>query len=117
MRYSLERKADPFKVYVHSSGSRARNKGIDFDITPGYLKGVWEDQGGKCRYTGIRLKHPKGKKPVKQFKLASLDRIDSSEGYIQGNVQFVSLTCNLAKSTLSHEEFEEFLEVVRCHRS
>jgi hypothetical protein len=43
---------------------------------------------------------------------ASLDRIDSSKGYIKGNIQFISITCNYAKSDMSHEEMLTFCETI-----
>ena len=36
---------------------------------------------------------------------ASLDRIDSSEGYVPGNVQWVHLVVNDLKSNMPQEEF------------
>lgn len=39
---------------------------------------------------------------------ASLDRIDSSRGYVKGNVEFVCLAVNFAKSTFSKEQMLEF---------
>lgn len=39
---------------------------------------------------------------------ASLDRIDSSKGYIEGNVEFVCLAVNYAKNGFSKEQMIEF---------
>lgn len=39
------------------------------------------------------------------FKYNGLDRIDSSKGYIKGNVVTCCKKCNLAKSDLSYKEF------------
>jgi hypothetical protein len=41
-----------------------------------------------------------------------LDRIDSSKGYIFGNVQFVSLMANYAKRDFLEEELLRFCEAV-----
>ena len=43
---------------------------------------------------------------------ASLDRIDSSKGYIPGNIQFISAICNYAKNDLSHEEMIVFCKLL-----
>lgn len=41
---------------------------------------------------------------------ASLDRIDSSKGYIEGNVEFVCSAINLAKNNFSKEAMVSFLQ-------
>ena len=104
----------PFRNYV----AQAKERGIGvFDLTPEYLKALWEDQKGACPHTGQRLelvsKYTKRKTQPYQ---ASLDRIDSSKGYIKGNVQFVALTYNYAKNRFSHEDVLAFCEKVLSHR-
>ena len=44
--------------------------------------------------------------------LASLDRIDSSKGYVEGNVQFISCCLNLAKSTLPSNRIYDFIQLI-----
>lgn len=48
---------------------------------------------------------------------ASLDRIDSSLGYIRGNVQYVSTPINYMKSTMSDLETKRFLKAISNHTS
>ena len=43
---------------------------------------------------------------------ASLDRIDSSKGYIEGNVQWVHKRVNLMKGNMSTENFIEWCNLV-----
>lgn len=45
----------------------------------------------------------------------SLDQVVAGRGYVAGNVQLVTTQCNLAKSTLSSEEFSELCEQVYFH--
>jgi len=47
---------------------------------------------------------------------ASLDRIDSSKGYIQGNVQFVAYGINLAKNNFSDADVISFLDSIHTSR-
>jgi hypothetical protein len=47
---------------------------------------------------------------------ASVDRIDSSKGYIKGNVQWVHKTINKMKWGYSQGEFIEFCEAVVKHK-
>lgn len=92
---------------------RVRNRQKETNLTLEYLQKLWEQQDGKCAYSGVRLSHAlhtwkatrhKHKQPPKHLQ-ASLDRIDSSKPYEQGNVQFVSVLLNYAKSDLSDAEF------------
>lgn len=84
-------------------------------MTLAYLKEVWEKQNGVCPYTGLDLVLPDstaGWKEGPNIRNASLDRRDSSKGYIEGNVQFVAIPINLAKSVFSADEFEALLRAV-----
>jgi len=81
-----------------------------------YLKQLWEKQGGKCALTGIDIKLPTNSdgfdKSVPPYRRASVDRIDSSLGYVEGNIQFVSQFANFAKNKYSNEIFKEFLRAI-----
>lgn len=44
---------------------------------------------------------------------ASLDRIDSSKGYVKGNVQFVCLSMNYAKNGFSDQQIKDFVDSIR----
>jgi hypothetical protein len=76
-------------------------RNFEFNITPEYAWNLWEIQNGKCCISGMELslKHSKF---LKVYRTASLDRIDSSKGYIEGNVQWVHKDVNRMKWT--HKE-------------
>lgn len=66
----------------------AKNRGLCFEIT---MKDAWDkflEQSRRCPLTGINLAFAKTRKTFKST-TASLDRIDSSKGYIKGNIQWV----------------------------
>jgi len=44
---------------------------------------------------------------------ASLDRIDSSKGYVKGNIQFVSLIAQYAKNDWNGDVIFEFANAVK----
>lgn len=88
---------------------KAKLRNINFDITLAYLDGLWILQDGKCAYTGTALQM--GRKPT-----ASLDRIDSSKGYIPGNVQFVCIEVNMMKWALSENRFFELIKKIHDER-
>jgi len=78
------------------------------------LEEIWSRQGGRCAISGIELIINKGRKSDKHLRLASLDRIDSTKGYLKGNVRFIAVPLNYAKNDYDNDEFSEFLiEVAR----
>lgn len=85
-------------------------------MTLDYLKELWESQDAKCPYTGWQMKNMECFSPDKQLPLtpdrASLDRIDSSKGYVIGNVQFVCYMAQCCKSMFSPKQMIEFCEAV-----
>lgn len=85
---SLKRGAD---------GGKGR-KPVYFDITIGYVAELLDvKQGGKCALTGLPIS-------IKD-KTASLDRIDSSDGYREGNVQWLHKDINMMKRHYSQGYF------------
>lgn len=94
---------------------RKRFKEVDIDLE--YLKHLWESQNGICLYTGIYLTLPTYVNHDFFFNCASLDRIDSSKGYVKGNVQFIALPINLMKSTKSETEIKCFLKQISSYTS
>lgn len=89
---------------------KARYKEVDITIDD--LIEVWKNQNGKCPYTGYDLILPENGnlKKIDIFHRASLDRIDSSKGYVKGNIQFVSTPINYLKSDKTDEEVRKFLK-------
>jgi hypothetical protein len=97
----------PYTYYLRKA--RTRGKGLtDLDLK--YLKGLWEEQNGQCAFTGLPLRLRNEKQKNDNIFTASLDRIDSSVGYVKGNVQYVSVALNLAKKDLSDEHFRDRLQ-------
>lgn len=99
----------PFRKFIRSA--KNRNKG--FCITEQYLKSVWDSQRGTCPISGVslslRLYKDSGEANPNQ---ASIDRIDSSLGYVEGNVRFVSLIANVARSNWSDADLIDFCKAV-----
>jgi hypothetical protein len=46
-----------------------------------------------------------------------VDRIDSSKGYVKGNIQFTSIVCNHAKNGMSDIEMKEWIKLVRSDKN
>ena len=83
---------------------------LAFNLTLEDIKNQWDEQNGICPYTNFNLKLYKPKETCEYHLRASLDRIDSSKGYVKGNIEFISLPINYLKSDqLSKNEVFELL--------
>lgn len=105
----------PFRWYIRVSSYRDK----EMDLTPEYLKDLFELQGKTCVYSGVTLNlwNYKDRGGNDKIRTASLDRIDSTKGYVKGNVQFVSMAANLFKHTMTHEQTLEFCKIIANHHS
>jgi len=84
-----------------------KKRNQEFSISLEYLWKVYLSQNGKCALSGIDiplLKNPKTK-AQRESQLASVDRINSSIGYIEGNVQWVHKDINLMKNKFDQNYF------------
>ena len=88
--------------FFHNYKRNAKSRGIDFDITLEYVASLYKEQEGKCAISGMPI-DIKGA-PWKGQN-GSLDRIDPSKGYVEGNVQWVHKIVNEMKWDLQSEEF------------
>jgi len=105
----------PFRWYLARIRTRVKEQGKENTLTLEYLKEIWDRQKGICPFTGWQMELPLGtvkwsSKPVTNR--ASLDRIDCSKGYIQGNVRFVSVIANYARNKFDDKEVIEFCKAV-----
>jgi len=96
----------PFRYYLRNSKNRFK----EFDLTLEDLKDIWDNQKGKCPYTGYdMLLNTYNARYKNNMLVASLDRIDSSKGYVKDNVEFVCVAINYLKNTFSKEDTTSFL--------
>lgn len=95
---------------------RANNRHHETNMSLEYLRQLWEKQDGTCPYSGIGLSLPRSKDNSPMY-TASLDRIDSSKGYVEGNVQFVSTAINWMKGSMTHEETIGLCKLIAQHWS
>jgi len=102
----------PYRFHLRASNRRQKFNNLSLE----HLKEVWDSQEGRCPYSGLKMildKRSLSKDRPRNLKNASLDRRDSSKGYEQGNVQFVCMALNFAKSDFSDEQFREFLKELK----
>lgn len=86
-----------------------RYKTPDSDLSINYLVSLFNEQEGLCYYTGNVLTFPDKTGFPSGI---SLDRLDPSKGYIQGNVVFCSFFVNTMKGALTEEQFYNMLELI-----
>ena len=87
--------------------TKARNRKHEVTINMAYLEGVYDSQKGLCRYSKLPLSIE-----TNRLDTISLDRIDSSKGYIHGNVQFVCAAVNRMKQEFSEKDFLKFCTLI-----
>ena len=91
----------------------AKTRDIPFDLTIEYIWKLFLNQKKKCALTGLELKFRTSS--YKYDGTASLDRIDSLKGYIEGNVQWVHKDINKMKQNLSDVDFIQYCKLVANH--
>ena len=84
------------------------SRGYQWDLTPEYILNLYEEQEGLCALTGW----PIGWSKQGLTATVSIDRIDSEEGYLQGNVQLLHKDVNMAKQKYSQDYFIEMCKAV-----
>lgn len=89
--------------------NNARNRGLDFSITIEYAWGVWKEQNRLCALSGQSLCFQRSKSS--NF-TASLDRIDNSKGYVEGNIQWIHKDINKCKTDFSQDYFLAMCKMV-----
>jgi len=90
LRYSF---CDKYRI-------QAALRNITWQVTAEYLADLLIEQDYKCALTGWDIDAMQVNKNT-----ASLDRIDSSKGYIEGNLQWVHKMVNMCKQQYTQEEF------------
>jgi hypothetical protein len=90
---------------VKDARRRAKTKGLSFDIDHDYIRSIVPSH---CPIFGMPLEWSalRGGRPVPLPNSPSLDRIDPTRGYVQGNVWIISNRANQIKNDASHEELK-----------
>lgn len=89
--------------YFNCLKNAAERRKLQFKIIPEYIQTLFEKQNKKCIYSGLDLSF--GTFYKDSARTASLDRIDSKIGYVEGNVQWVHKWVNKMKMDITEENF------------
>lgn len=84
----------------------AKQRNMEFSLSKEYLWKLFIKQNRLCAITGDFMS---------DIKKASLDRINSSIHYIEGNVQWVTYQANVSKHIMSMDELIKFCTKVLNH--
>jgi hypothetical protein len=94
------------------ANGKSRNK--EFTINREYVWDLFKKQNGKCAISGVELNFAKTNKnqKINREGNASLDRIDSRKGYIEGNVQWVHKRINSMKNNMTEKELINWCKLI-----
>ena len=85
---------------------KAETKGWDFNLTKEYLVDIFPDDW-MCPVFKTKMKINGGDTSP------SIDRVDSTKGYIQGNIQWISYRANVIKNNGTIEEHEAIIKYMK----
>ena len=92
---------------------RVRIKNFEIDITPDFIEQMYLSQDKKCALTGKPILFSN----IEAKNTASIDRIDSSKGYLKTNIQLVHKDANKSKFDHTDKEFYDICKSVVKHRA
>jgi len=93
---------------------RAEDIGQLFNIDIKYAWDLYIKQNRKCSLSGLPIVFRKSSKD-RSSGTASLDRIDSKKGYVEGNVQWIHKHINIMKNAYSQEYFISLCKIIGEH--
>lgn len=100
------------KTMLATAKQRAKNATLEFNLDVEYLLSIATDH---CPVDGTPFDWFRQLKQDKSLNLAipSLDRVDSSKGYIKGNVKIIGFKWNSKKSNMNLQDLLLLVEYVR----
>jgi hypothetical protein len=109
-RYQKYSKVDSMDAIYRNTKRTAQYRGKEFELTKDQIHELWQRQQGRCHYSGVlmttELKHPNK---------VTLDRINSSKGYVLENVVLCAYRVNLMKREMTVSEFTETVDALYRH--
>lgn len=115
------------KTQLYRIKASCNTRGIEWDNNYMNTDNLWNlmiQQNHQCALSGLPITLSKGENTPMTTNnhnldycgwTASLDRIDSKKGYIEGNVQWVHKNINIMKNSYSESYFKELCKLVVKH--
>lgn len=105
------------QTFLNKFSKGAAKRGLEFNITLDDIHRLYDHQGGRCALSGDTLTLPIFTKQTTHFNV-SIDRINSKGGYTPDNIQLVTKRVNLAKGSMTDDEFINMCRrVARCRKT
>lgn len=107
------------KSLLKGAKDRSTRRGLEFDLTEGWLYNRAKSHDFCCEITGIRFKLSDDDDEMLfcgGFYIPSLDRIDNNRGYTKDNVRIISSTINRMVGPYSDQRFMLFCKAVLEHQ-
>jgi hypothetical protein len=99
------RQNNPLTAMLGVAKTSARTRGCEFNLTAEDFLPL----PTKCPVFGVDLIY-KDPEKIRHPNMASFDRIDSSQGYIRGNVVIISWRANRIKNNATPEELQQLAD-------
>jgi hypothetical protein len=90
--------------FLSTYKNRAARQGREFYISIDDLQAAFQKQQGLCALTKDTLTLPRNSRERTEFNV-SIDRIDSTKGYVPNNIQLVTKRINMCKQDMTQEDF------------
>lgn len=101
-----------YTYFMHIQAAAA-SRYLKFDITPQDIINTLKKQNNKCNLSGFDIYFAKTNKEFRNGRqTASVDRVDSKDGYNVNNIQIVHKDINKMKMDLTQDRFIEFCVAV-----
>ena len=89
-------------------GAKLRN--LSFEVDLPYLWQLFLSQNRRCALSNVEIHFTVSR--LLSAGNASLDRIDASKGYIEGNLQWVHVDVNFMKQSMTNDSFLHWIKTI-----
>lgn len=104
---------DPLRLKLKVAKERAKKLHLGYDLTIAWAKDTYT---GRCALTGLSFQlTPEGSRGPSMF-AASIDRVDSTVGYVKSNCRWVLYAINSFKNSASDATMYEIAEALLRNR-
>jgi hypothetical protein len=114
------RKSVPEEAARHNKFAQyrydAKNRGLEWSLTEEEFNTLSTSDCAVCGIEPLQIHTLKRKKGFDSCLYNGIDRIDNSKGYVANNVRPCCKHCNLAKHTMSEDEFNSWISrIIEFH--